>query len=502
MLQPILLAVVALATFVGTSSDAQGDTPEALLKSPEANFRAEGARRLAAQNTKKAVEPIIKAMQVEPDGAAGREMGMALKALTDADAILAVERHLGTPRQPGEFFAAAWALAGIAAGAHATGDTVLKNALKKTHKSEVSLRACALEAIGDSGRPELADWLPPMLREVSTTIDKGNMFETLSLLAAARKLGADRTPEARKPLLEGLIHVLDMAQDERIDYFAAHALGKLTSQPPYVDANWWRNYLLKGAPPEGSENQGEGKTIAKPTFFNTVAVGNRVLFVVDISGSMEWPADMKPKPGRGPETGRRKEGEDGPNYKNVKTKLDLAKVELNWTLSKLPEEMLFNIVVYETKHRLIEEITEGMVQATDANKQRFSALVLGLKANGGTNIHGSLTRALRMTRKKPIEGDPALDKRAMLEGADTIFFLTDGRPSWSDDSTGNGEIHPKWGAIGNGKFCRPEMILADISRVNTFRKVVIHTIGIGEDHDKELMEKLALQNHGSYVARG
>jgi hypothetical protein len=186
----------------------------------------------------------------------------------------------------------------------------------------------------------------------------------------------------------------------------------------------------------------------------------------------------------------------------VRTKLDLAKVELNWTLSKLPEDMSFNVVVYEAKHRMIDETTEGLVQATEANKQRFRTLVLGLKANGGTNIHGSLTRALRITKRKPVEADPALDKRAMLEGADTIFFLTDGRPSWSDDSTGYGEVHPKWGAIGNGKFCKPDAILGDISRINTFRKVVIHTIGISEDHDKELMEKLAHQNHGEYVARG
>jgi len=488
------LAIAALLNPAGTL--AQGQTPEDLIKSNESNYRVEGAKRLAAQNTRKAVELVIRALQTEEDGAAGREMGMALKLLTSPEAFQAVEKQVSSPKRPGDFFAAFWALTGVACGASEAGDAVLKNALKKGHSTEVSLRTCALEAIGESGRPELADWLAPMLAEVSPAVDKGNMFETLALLAAARKLGDLRVPENRKPLLDGLINVLDQAKDERIDYFAAHALGRLTSQPPYVDANWWRNYLLKGAAGDAPQ----GRTVAKPTFFNTVAVGNRVMFVVDISGSMEWPANMAPAR-RGPKTGREGAAE-GPDYSNVRTKLDLAKVELIWTLSKLPEEMNFNIIVYEQKHRMIEEVTEGIVPANAANKTKFSNLVRALKANGGTNIHGSLTRAFRTTRKVPVQGDPALDKRAMLDGADTIFFLTDGQPSWSDDSTGYSEVHPKWGAIGNGKFCKPAAILADISRVNTFRKVVIHTVGISPDHDKELMEKLAVQNHGSYVARG
>ena len=113
----------------------------------------------------------------------------------------------------------------------------------------------------------------------------------------------------------------------------------------------------------------------------------------------------------------------------------------------------------------------------------------------------ALTRSFKLTRKGEIEGDPATDKKAMFDGVETIFFLTDGTPSWSDDSTAESHVHPKWGSIGNGKFCKPEEILGDITRINTFRKVVIHTIGIGPDHDKDLMEKLAAQNYGDYIDR-
>jgi len=485
-----ILAGMLLCAYLPTDSRAQDH--EALLKSPDADLRIEGAKRLAAQNNKAGVELVVKALTIEEDGHAGREMGRALKAVTDGDALLAAEKLIGSPKKPGDYFAAVWTLTGIAAGASVTGDSILQNALKKTHASEVSLRTCALEAIGDSGRVELIDWLLPTLKQATAAIDKSNTFETLSLLAAARKLGM-QLEDKRRPLIEALVNVLEVAQDDRIDYFTANALGKLAGKEPYLDAGWWKNWLLNGeAPPDIS------KTIAKPTFFNAVAVGTRVLFIVDVSGSMEWPADMAFR--KSPVTG--KGAERGPDYTHVKTKLDLAKVELIWSLGNLPENIYFNIIVYETTHRLIDEKTEGLVPAKPDNKTRFSNLVRGLKANGGTNIHGSLMRGLRMTKKKSIEGDVALEKKLMLEGVDTIFFLTDGTPSWSDESTEFARVDPKWGSIGNGKFCDPAAILADIARVNTFRKVVIHTVAVGKDANHEMMKDLAEQNHGQYVNRG
>ncbi len=464
-----------------------------MLKSPDAKFRIEGAKRLAAENTKKSVEAIVHALALEQDGFAGREMGHCFKDVTEPEALLAAEKLIANPKKPGDFFAAVWALGGMAAGATATGDGIVQNALKKTHASEVSLRACALEAIGESARTEALQWLMPLLADIAPGVDKANTFETLSLLCAARKLGLLLPEDKRKPLLEALILVLDRSSDDRVDYFAAYALGKLTGKPSYTDANWWRNYLLNGE----TASDETGKTIARPTFFNAVAVGTRVVFVIDISGSMEWPADMDFR--KNPVTG--KGAANGPDYSHVKTKLDLAKVELIWTLAKLPEDMQFNIIVYESAHRFLDEKVEGLVPAKPENKTRFSNLVRALVPKGGTNIHGSLLRALRMTKKKPVEGDPSLDKKAMLEGVDTIFFLTDGSPSWSDDSTETGEIDPKWGAIGNGRYVKADVILADIARVNTFRKVVIHTIGVGKDHDKKMMEDLAAQNHGEYIDR-
>ncbi len=489
----LLLALPLLLSVAVGSTIAQNANSVALLGAKEPEHRIEGARRLVKDGDKKSVLALLKALTTERDGFAGREMGLTLKDLKDNDGLAQAERTITGWRKSEEMFAAYWALSGIAHGTTEKGDAILKTALTKKHAKEVSLAACALEAIGESGRIELAEQVLPVLSAYAPEHDKGNVFETLSAITAARKLCPADGIDVQKPFIMALINVLEKSQDDRIKYFAALGLNRITGKPAYLDGRWWRNWLLKG---DAEEYQ--GKSVAAPTFFNAEAVGKRVIFAIDVSGSMEWPADMDRV--RNPETG--KGADKGPDYTGVRTKLDLAKVDLLWSLEHLPEDYYFNIITYETRHKLIDEAVTGLVEANAANKSKLSNAVRALKANGGTNIHGSLIRAFGVVRKGQVKDDPALDRTAMLEGVDTIFFMTDGTPSWCDESTDYARVDPKWGTIGNGRFCEPANILADIARVNTFRKVVIHAIAIGKDADKDLMKKLAEQNHGTFIERG
>ncbi|MBX3459689.1 MAG: VWA domain-containing protein [Planctomycetes bacterium] len=486
-----LLFAAPVLFLIAFSASAQNATSVALLGAKEPSHRVEGAKRLIKDGDKKSVAAVLKHLVTERDGFAGREIGRQFKELKDKDGLQQAERTILGFKKSEEMFAAYWALSGIAEGATEQGDALLKSALTRTHAKEVSLASCALEAIGESGRIELAPLVLPILE--SYTDDKGNVFETLSALTAARKLCPKDGMDAQKPYLMALINVLEKSQDDRIQYFAALGLSRITGKPAYLDGRWWRNWILKG---DADEQQ--GKSVAAPTFFDTVAVGKRVLFVIDISGSMDWPAEMGG--GKGPVTGKQRD--KGPDYSGVRTKLDLAKVELLWSLENLPEDFFFNIVTYETKHQMIDVAIEGLIPANAANKKKMTDAVRALRANGGTNIHGSLTRAFKIVRKGTVKDDPSLDRTAMLEGVDTIFFLTDGSPSWCDESTDYARVDPKWGAIGNGRFCEPDNILADISRINTFRKVVIHGIALGKDANKDLMRKLAEQNHGNYAEKG
>ena len=65
---------------------------------------------------------------------------------------------------------------------------------------------------------------------------------------------------------------------------------------------------------------------------------------------------------------------------------------------------------------------------------------------------------------------------------DTIFFLSDGRPSW-------------------GVFTDTGDIISEVNAANELRKVVIHTIAIGE-FQKDFMRRLAEENGGVFVDLG
>jgi hypothetical protein len=65
---------------------------------------------------------------------------------------------------------------------------------------------------------------------------------------------------------------------------------------------------------------------------------------------------------------------------------------------------------------------------------------------------------------------------------DTIFFLSDGRPTVGD-------------------FVDPDDILREILAANELRKVKIHTIAIGE-FQKDFMRKIAERTGGVFVDLG
>lgn len=491
-----LLLVPVLLLGLWNTTQAQNADSVNLLNHKEPSYRIEGAKRLLRDGDRKSVNAVMAAIVSEQDGATGREMGLLFKDLKSADGFSAAERTLLGYKKTSDMFGAYWMLSSLAQSGHESADKIVLGALDKGDKRDVSLRACAFEAIGDCGRSEFDKALLDAVNAYKPEDDAGNVFETLAALSAVRKRCPASDLEAQKPYLLALIHVLDNSNDDRIKYFAALGLSRVSGKQPFLSGGWWRNWLMHGDKAEDAAGAVPGKTGA--SFFDAVAVGTRVVYAIDVSGSMNWPADMDfaSKPVTGERQG------SGPDYSKVKTKLDLAKVELIWSLENLPEHFHFNIVTYESKHQFIDEATTELIQATPANKAKMIAAVNALKAEGGTNIHGSLKRCFATVRKGKVKDDPSLDRVAMLEGVDTIFFLTDGTPSWCDESTQVAIIHPKWGGIGDGKFCNGDNILADISRMNTFRKIVIHAISVGADADKKLMKNLAEQNHGKHVDRG
>ena len=96
----------------------------------------------------------------------------------------------------------------------------------------------------------------------------------------------------------------------------------------------------------------------------------------------------------------------------------------------------------------------------------------GAKPIGATNIHDALEAGFKLAQSG--KGAPILD---------TIYFLTDGKPT-------------------AGKFQDPNRILKRVREWNSTANLKLHVIGIGNTLDEEMCEKLATIGDGQFEWRG
>lgn len=273
----------------------------------------------------------------------------------------------------------------------------------------------------------------------------------------------------------------------------AKQLGKLTGMPLGEDAarwsEWWKNSAetfefpknaggarsrdQKAAPPSG--------TSVAPRFYGVEVQSLRVIFVIDVSGSMVDPVAELPKDYRH-ESGAKP------------TRIDVAKFELGRIVQALNQGSIFNIISFSTgvdawmdgleeallggktggkaaagprsgreKEKTEKELEKEKAKAAayDAElRKKAQSYIDGLGANGGTNLYDALALAFE---------DPLVD---------TIFVLSDGQPS-------------------AGTVIDPLIIREDVKRWNTVRKIRIHTVSIGTDFD--VLKWLAEDSGGDHT---
>lgn len=152
------------------------------------------------------------------------------------------------------------------------------------------------------------------------------------------------------------------------------------------------------------------------SYWNLPVTSERVVFVVDASGSMLQPFG----------TG------DG-------TRLDEAKRQLVRVLTALPNKAKANIVVFSDEAKAFANDLQTL---DDKKKKAASAFAEAIQARGPTNVHAGLRMALA-------DGD-----------VDTIFLLTDGQPS-------------------SGPVVDQDALLREVAQWNLGRVVRIHTVAIG-----------------------
>ncbi len=183
------------------------------------------------------------------------------------------------------------------------------------------------------------------------------------------------------------------------------------------------------------------RQISSAAFFGVRIESHRVLFILDVSGSMNEPMRAEYV------------GELG------RPRIDVAKEELAQAIQSLDAGALFNIAPFSGG--VDSWLEEGVVGADDYSREDALVYIDRLGAAGGTNLYGSLEFAF---------DDPDVD---------TIFILSDGEPSVGD-------------------IIDPQLIREAIAERNATRNVVINTIAFGAD--LQVLEWLAEDSGGTHVS--
>lgn len=234
----------------------------------------------------------------------------------------------------------------------------------------------------------------------------------------------------------------------------AEALWTLTAQPFDEDVakwqGWWTEAAekfavatekdLDKAAAERERRRLAARTTSQAKFFGIKVESHRVIFILDVSGSM-----LESMYGR--YVGKR-----------GAARIDVAKLELAQAIKNLDAGTLFNVFTFSSSVARWQK--DGIVVKSPETQAAALEWIERLGASGATNLYDSVKQAFE-------------DK-----DVDTIFVMSDGEPT-------------------NGEVIDPHRIREDVAFWNKHRKIKLHTIAIGGN--LEVLEWLAKDSGGNYV---
>jgi hypothetical protein len=182
--------------------------------------------------------------------------------------------------------------------------------------------------------------------------------------------------------------------------------GKKYGLDPGAWRRWWKEKTTEIKP----------GTFSVARYYSFGMYSDRLLFIIDISGSMNWPYS-----GRKP------------------TRIEVARKQLALALKSIPKKSLFNVMVFSNKVRIWQK------QEIVANEKNVARALTWAARNldepdGNTYTYDAL--------KKAFARNPQFD---------TIYLLSDGNPS-------------------DGEHKEPEGMLASVKAWNRYRQARIYTI--------------------------
>jgi hypothetical protein len=198
-------------------------------------------------------------------------------------------------------------------------------------------------------------------------------------------------------------------------------------------------------------------------FFNLEVESDRVLFVVDFSGSMAEPITLRAKVTGAPPG-------------QTTTKAAIVVTELKRLIMSLPDGALVNIVVFGEDVRIWRE--EGgrpsLVKIDDAARDDLLGNFLdALRPSGPTNLHDALDKSLDFAGR-------ALHDKYYAAGFDTLYVISDGAPT-------------------AGKVVDKDEIRRRVRETNNLRRITIHCITFGDQNDTDFLGGMARENGGRHI---
>ncbi|MHC4820671.1 MAG: HEAT repeat domain-containing protein [Planctomycetota bacterium] len=376
-------------------------------------------------------------------------------------------------------------------------------------KGKWAVRGTALEALG-SMESDLA------VQALVKVVKKG---DTMGMAGALYALAERCPPEARDDVYKLMDHsawqvrlgtleylgglkdkstlpwLVDRLEEEsgRLRHEVVVALQRATGKRYGDDALKWRA-LAAGDDPEKVEKEtptekkvtkgATGSAVTeeiKPTYYGEPVYSGKVVFVVDLSLSMNAEMvidrDMLVRETGAVVTGdaektkefKKKHGEVMPiEWWKIRTRKDFAVAQLKFVISTLKRDQAFDVVWYSDS---IKAWQGGLVPARPQIKLKAAAWMDGLECEGGTNTWGGIAKALNLVGR-------GTDKENYTRGADTIYFLSDGQPSVGD-------------------IVDTDKIVAALERIYKVRRVNINVIQIGTS-PLPFMERIARVTEGKF----
>jgi HEAT repeat protein len=363
-----------------------------------------------------------------------RAAAQALALRRDSDSLPALHAMLEKPKAPEDTRIAIEAISAIDRSSKWLGELE-----QMCTSADRETRQAALDQLASTADSK---WLKVMFAALSHD-------DWSTRLIAIQALPAFQEKAAVPVLIDAL-----EKEKGRMRKAVAESLWQLTAQPFDEDVPKWRAWWkeaeekfkvatpsdLEKAKQERENRRLHSRTATSAKFFGIKVESHRVIFILDISGSMLESVYGKQFGKRGT------------------TRIDIARHETIQAIQNLEPGTLFNVFTFQSS---VDRWQKGaIVEATDANRQAAITWVERLGAQGATDLYDAVKLAFD-------------DKEV-----DTIFIMSDGEPT-------------------NGEIIDPQRIREEVAFWNKHRHVKINTIAVGGNFD--ILEWLAVDSGGTHL---